>query len=106
MGSNTSSTGISHLSKSKMSMALIFGDDTCPYCDGKLEIDTKKLKGEDVKVRYKCNTCGFVCPIKHSEEDMEVLHPTYDKSVYNFLSYFGKDIRDRIKDIMDRRTKK
>ena len=103
MRSNTSSTGISHLSKLDKSMALIFGDDTCPYCNGKLEIETKKLKGEDIKVRYKCNTCGFICPIIHSEENMEVINPTYDNSIFNFLSNFGKDIRDRIKDIMIRR---
>lgn len=102
--SDTSSTGISHLNKSDKSEALIFGDDTCPSCGDKLRIETRWLKGEQVNVRYICNHCGFVCPIKHDKDDMNKLSPTYDKSVFNFLSNFGKDIHDRILDMAKRRV--
>lgn len=100
--SNTSSTGISRLNRSDITEALIFGDNTCPNCGHILEIEKKWLKGEQINVRYLCHRCGYVCPIKHDEEDMEKLSPTYDKSVFNFLSNFGRDIHDRISDISKR----
>ena len=102
MNNDTSSTGISHLNKSNMTEALIFGDDTCPRCGYHLKIDTKWLKGEQVRVRYICDRCGFVCPMKH---DGDNISPTYDRSVFNFLSNFGKDIRERILDIKKRSFK-
>lgn len=102
MYSNTSSTGISRLNKSKPSEAIIFGDNTCPKCGNKMEIEYKWLQGKQIAVRYLCKYCKFICPIKHDESNMEKLHPTYDKSVFNFLSNFGKDIRDRITEISKR----
>lgn len=102
MDSYTSSTGISHLNKSKPTEAIIFGDNTCPNCGYILEIEKKWLNGIQINVRYRCLHCGYVCPIKYDQEDMEKLSPTYDRSVYNFLSNFGKDIHDRISDIMKR----
>ena len=102
MDSSTSSTGISHLNKSSPTEALIFGDNTCPNCGYILEIEKRWLRGEQINVRYKCLHCGYVCPIKHDQDDMEKLSPTYDRSVFNFLSNFGKDIHDRISDIMKR----
>lgn len=102
MDSYTSSTGISHLNKSEPTEALIFGDNTCPNCGNILELEKKWLNGIQINVRYRCLQCGYVCPIKHNQEDMEKLSPTYDKSVYDFLSNFGKDIHDRIADTLNR----
>lgn len=102
MDSNTSSTGISHLNKSEPSEAIIFGDDTCPKCGNKMEVEYKWLQGIQIAVRYLCKHCKFVCPVKHDENNMDKLSPTYDKSIFNFLSNFGRDIHDRIKDISKR----
>lgn len=102
MDNDTSSTGISHLNKSKPSEAIIFGDDTCPKCGNLMEIEKKWLQGIQISVRYLCRRCGFVCPIRHDENNMEKLYPTYDKSVFNFLTNFGKDIHDRITEISKR----
>ena len=67
MDGYTSSTGISHLNKSKPTEAIIFGDDTCPNCGNILELEKKWLNGIQINVRYKCLHCGYVCPIKHDQ---------------------------------------
>ena len=67
MDGYTSSTGISHLNKSKPTEAIIFGDNTCPNCGYILEIEKKWLNGIQINVRYRCLQCGYVCPIKHDQ---------------------------------------
>ena len=44
MDSYTSSTGISHLNKSKPTEALIFGDNTCPNCGNVGSAETSAAK--------------------------------------------------------------
>ena len=102
MENNTSSTGVSNLKSSDMTEAIIFDDLTCPRCGNKLELDQRWLKGELINVRYVCKNprCNFICLIKHSEDNMEELSPVYDKSIFNFLANFGRDIHDRISDIL------
>lgn len=87
-----STINISDLKKDKPRQALIFTDETCPCCGEKLSIDKRLLKRMEVKIRYICYHCGFICPIKF--EDGQTT-PVYDQSIHDFIQNFGD--KDRYK---------
>lgn len=96
---NTVSTGIDKLKNEKPIEALYFLDNTCPKCDDKLELVTRKLDNISIAIRYECNNCGYICPIKYDMKDsicnkdefnMPKYSPLYDRSIYEFIKYFGE----------------
>ena len=65
----------------------------------KNEKPIKKLNGIDVAIRYECKKCGYICPIKYDMKDsicdknkfnMPKYSPLYDRSIYEFIKYFGE----------------
>ena len=83
-----STTGIDRLKNRNTKDALIFYDDTCPYCGNNLQIETIYVDSKTkINIRYYCSECGFICPIKY---DKEKTTPIYDDTIYNFINDFGK----------------
>ena len=91
-------TGINRFKKEKPVEGIIFCDNTCPHCGNKLELITKKLFKENILIRYQCNRCDYICPIKYEIINTECnkdkcdspnIKPLYDKSIYNFFNEFG-----------------
>lgn len=97
-----SSTGVNE-QKRPYKEALIFGDNTCPKCGNKMRLDEKRLKGENLRVRYICDKCKYVCPVGHNEDNLNRVSPIYDATIYDFLFNFGKSIRKRIEDMQKRK---
>lgn len=97
-----SSTGVNE-QKRPYKEALIFGDNTCPKCGNKMRLDEKRLKGENLRVRYICSNCDYVCPIGHSSDNLNRVSPIYDTTIYDFLFSFGKSIKKRIEDMQKRK---
>lgn len=81
-------TGFAMFDKGKK-MGVTFDDPfICPYCgDHRLDLFTKWCRG-DVKIMYKCDNCGFYCPIRHVNDD---IFPVYDESIKQFKENFGED---------------
>ena len=92
-------TGINNFKNKKPIQAIIFYDNTCPICGNKLELIVKKIFKENVLIRYECNKCHYICPIKYEITNIECnkdkcdipnIKPLYDTSIYNFIQNFGK----------------
>lgn len=91
-------TGINQFRKDKPVIGFIFSDDTCPICDGKLNLLVKDLFGTPIAIRYECKSCGYRCPIKYNidghictktECKEPIPSPVYDKSIFEFRQSFG-----------------
>lgn len=90
--------GLDVLKKKYPYEAIIFEDDTCPKCGEVLKIEDQSLGEKDVRVRYVCYNCGYICPIYHDTE-ANTIKPLYDRTVYNFIANFGKTIKDRMTEL-------
>lgn len=93
------STGMYQFRKGQPKMGLIFSDNTCPICGEKLRLLVKYISDIPFAVRYQCDSCGYICPIKYNinghkctkTECSEPLpNPTYDESIYEFREQFGE----------------
>lgn len=82
-----STSGIDKLKDNKFKYALKFEDNTCPYCGGRLYIDTRASKNNITSTRFKCDRCDFVCPLKYEGDEVT---PVYDDSISKFIESFGE----------------
>lgn len=76
--------------------ALIFDDDTCPKCgEHSLCIDSAKEYDNNILVRYRCNNCGYICPLSREHVTVGIeaeFRPGYDSAIKNFMKrYHSKE---------------
>lgn len=88
-------TGVVRLSKSVLQHAVIFDDNTCPYCGSELVIENKELfprnKG-NVSIRFECINCKKKFPIYRPSDNMDKMLPLYDRNrVKEFLRSLEED---------------
>ena len=62
-----STTGIDKLKNKEPREALIFEANTCPHCGKRLYIDTRKIRNDIISIRFKCESCDFICPVKYED---------------------------------------
>ena len=93
-------TGIQLLENYKF--GIISKEYNCPYCDTKLQLEYKTIKGTKIHTCFVCNNCGFRAPIGWNiNEDRKIsgVYPEYSESINNIIKSIGtiKTYKDMIK---------
>lgn len=82
-------------------MAIIYNDDTCPYCgSSRLVPEYNTIENKRVFIRMICLRCHYRCPGYHPMNSPLTYKPLYDERVNNFINNFGTDIRERVAKII------
>ena len=90
-------TGIEyHKNEMELSPAIIFDDNTCPFCGEKMERITIQSFDTVSTIRFECKHCWYYSPIRHLTENLSIPLPLYDNSISKFIEEFGEDIHARI----------
>lgn len=94
MENNQSTTGINFLKTNQF--IITNNEKLCPKCSSKLDLEKQTIQHKLINIRFKCSTCGFICPIRHQlNQNTDTVTPLYDTSIFHFVQQFGVPLFER-----------